>query len=940
MSIPSDPSISTGNNYSAPENRPQASLKRRLLILGLKIGLVGFVLLAILVVIMLPTLPSVENIAEKGLKVPLRVLTAEGQVLGEFGDERRIPIAINEVPQELIQALLAAEDDGFYGHFGVDPIGILRAIVYNAISGTRGQGASTITQQVARNFFLSPERTYTRKFKEILLAFKLEYVLTKDEILELYVNKIYLGHRAHGFAAAAQIYYGKALKDLSLPQYAMLAGLPKAPSRNNPISNPENAIIRRNYVLRRMEKLGFITPEAAEAASRTLVTASRHRFEYEVEAPYVAEMVRRYMFKTYAEQSYAGGYVVHTTIRAADQRAANAAVRSGLLAYDRRHGYRGSVAKLKLPPNPDKDFLDEALKEHRQVGGLVPAIVLMTTDKEALVYTQDGYVATLAWQGMKWARRFIGREALGSHPKRVTDIFSTGHVIYVDTQDEEGWSLAQIPEVSGAFVSLRPQDGAILALTGGFDFQQSKFNRVTQAARQPGSNIKPFIYAAAMDKGYNAASKVSGAPIVIEDANLEEKWKPKDASRKFYGPTRLRLALTKSMNLVSVRLLRDIGPKYAVSYMQRFGFSDDKLPPNLSLALGNAALTPLEVVRGFGVFANGGYQVEPYFIARIEDAEGKILERSNPTVVCHDCDETERRYSQTGDKPGSLIPSTATPAPAVYRFIYEEDEAKHGAGRNEAAAPETVNPTQPQTAQQAEDNGDQLLAGQTQRVQFIHSADEIKPRYAPQVLSPENAFIMTTILQDVVRRGTGIRAWLALKRDDLAGKTGTTNDYIDAWFSGYNGNVVATSWIGFDQPATLGRGEFGSTAALPIWIAYMERVLKGTPETKLEQPKGVVAVMIDPETTDYIGPADEKGDTPPQESPTPDAEPSSDTQIIEPTDATASDEEPSPEDNTPSRKPIKEYFVAGSEPKSGAGEGGGAGGNKPKASGSGMEGIF
>ena len=585
------------------------SPRRILLFAGLgtifAIGLAGLAT----IIVLLPTLPSVENIAEGRLKVPMRVYSAEGRLIGEFGEERRIPIAISEVPKDLINAVLAAEDAEFYNHWGVDFRGVLRAAIANLQSGGRMQGASTITMQVARNFFLSPEKKWTRKVKEALLAFKIEYALTKDEILELYFNKIFLGHRAYGFAAAAQIYYGRPLAELTLPEKAMLAGLPKAPSGNNPLRNPERATERRNYILGRMAKIEYIDAEMLAEAQAAPITASKHRFEYDVKAPYVAEMVRQYMYDTYAEHTYAGGFHVHTTIRAENQHAANKAVHDGLLAYEQRHGFRGPLARIRLPKQLDKDFLDETLKDYRQIGGLIPSIILVTGEQNAAAYTQDGYVVQINWDGLKWAKRYRTLNIQGRDPKKTRDIFRAGDVIYLEENGKTGWSLAQGPVVSGAIVSLNPNNGAILALTGGFDFSHSKFNRITQAERQPGSNIKPFLYSAALAKGYTAASTISGAPIVIEDKNLEGEWKPENYSGKFFGPTRLRLALTKSMNLVSVRLLRTIGANYTVSYMERFGFSKEKLPNNLSLALGSASFTPLEVVSGFSVFANGGYRI-------------------------------------------------------------------------------------------------------------------------------------------------------------------------------------------------------------------------------------------------------------------------------------------------------------------------------------------
>lgn len=875
----------------APGSGKTLSRKRLFLYALLGAGALGAILALLVVIVLVPTLPSVENIAEGRLKVPMRVYSVEGRLLGEFGEERRIPVAMADVPQDLVNAILAAEDSEFYNHWGVDFRSVARAVVANMRSGGRRQGASTITMQVARNFFLSPEKTWTRKLREVLLAFKIEFALTKDEIFELYLNKIFLGQRAYGFAAAAQIYYGKSLSELALQEKAMLAALPKAPSRNNPISNPDTALERRNYVLSRMAKLEYISEELLQESLAAPITASKHRFEYDVKAPYIAEMVRRYMYKAYAEKTYAGGFHVYTTIVAEYQNAANRAVHKGLLAYDERHGYRGAVNKVKLPKKLDKDFLDDTLKDYRSVGGLSPAIVLVIGDKNAAAYTQEGYVIEIGWEGLEWAKRFRGRDYQGSSPKKTRSVLRPGNVVYVEYQPEIGWKLVQVPEIAGALISIRPQDGAILALTGGFDFQQSKFNRITQAERQPGSNIKPFIYSAAIAKGYTAASTISGAPIVIEDKNLEGEWKPENYSGKFFGPTRLRLALTKSMNLVSVRLLRAIGANYAVSYLQRFGFAKEKIPANLSLALGSASFTPLEVVSAFSVFASGGYRVEPYFITRVEDAEGNVLERANPTRVCPQCPETETPYIDPVDS----INQKQT-----------ESGAKDQPTADLAKADESLlaTPVEAEAVAAAAEQGP------------ANEPEEIQPRYAPRVISAENAFIMTTIMRDVVKFGTGRRA-LALKRNDIAGKTGTTNEFRDAWFSGFNGNVVTTAWVGFDQPEPLGRYESGAKAALPIWVDFMRVALKGMDNTDLEQPENVVTVMVDAETGNYAGPVPDEDmveASPEDESPEQQSADESPDTLTGSTETTENGGSLQPEE-TDKPEPIMEYFIAGTEPK-------------------------
>ncbi|MFQ5993521.1 MAG: penicillin-binding protein 1A [Acidiferrobacterales bacterium] len=798
----------------------------------------GVVALAVVVVMLTPKLPSVQSLSEEQLKVPMRVYSADGELLAEFGEEKRILLKAGELPDLLVKAILAAEDDEFYKHYGIDVTGILRAMWVNLRTGTPGQGASTITMQVARNFFLSPEKTYTRKLKEILLAFKIERQLTKDQILELYLNKIFLGHRAYGFGAAAQVYYGKHPDDLTVPEIAMLAGLPKGPSRNNPLSNPERAIERRNYVLQRMQTLGSIDREAFENASAAPLTASKHALRFNVEAPYVAEMVRQYMVDRYQEESYGGGFHVYTTIRKDLQEAANQALRKGLQEYGQRHGYRGRAGRVDLTEAElDQTYLDDVLRHYPVVGDLLPAVVLSLEEQSAQAYTQDGYVVEIPWEGLSWAHRYIDEGARGPAPKKAINVVKPGDVIYLEyveaepAQDEkktaEGedeeteiaghWSLSQVPAVDGAIVSIRPNDGAILALSGGFDFYHSKFNRVIQAERQPGSNLKPFIYSAALQKRFTPATPVSGAPIVIDDPEgIEDIWRPENYSKRVFGETPLRKALTLSLNLVSVRLLRAIEPKYGAEYLERFGFEQEKLPHNLSLALGNASATPLQMATAFAVFANGGYRVEPYFIARIEDADHNLIAEAEPLTVCEakDCPEADN-------------------VPALDPVEGEE-------ATNETTPQPT--PTLVQTAQANDASVDD-------------SAPAEAPRYAPRVISRENAFIMTSIMKDVIARGTGRRA-RELGRADLAGKTGTTNEFRDAWFSGFTQDIVTTAWIGFDNPASLGPGEAGARAALPMWIDFMRVALKDVPEKTLPVPQGVVAVSVDRNTGEPIEPDD------------------------------------------------------------------------------------
>ncbi len=693
--------------------------------------------------------------------------------MAEFGEERREPVTIAEVPKPLIHAVLASEDDSFYTHPGVDIKGVIRAAIANLRSGGHEQGASTITMQVARNYFLSPEKTYTRKLKEALLAFRLEQALSKDQILELYLNKIFLGHRAYGFAAAARVYYGVPLDELTVPQMAMLAGLPKAPSRDNPLTSPQRAQERRNYVLRRMLDLGFLQREEYEIAITAPLTASRHVTPVELHAPYVAEMIRAHMVERYGEEAYWRGFKVFTTIRADYQRTADSALRKGLMNYDRRHGFRGPVARYKLSGDASVDDLDGALQKIPRVGPLMPALIIATQAKAATIYTRDEGVKEISWDAMRWARRFKTAESRGPDPKNVQDIFAPGDIVYV-LPSEEGWQLAQVPDIAGALVSLRPQDGAVLALTGGFDFYQSKFNRVIQAERQPGSNIKPFIYSAALEHGFTAATLVSGGPIVVADKTQETVWRPENYSGKFFGPTRLRKALSLSLNLVSVRVLRAMGTGPARAHLEKFGFDRESLPNGLSLALGSLTVTPMQVVSAYSVFANGGYKITPYVIDWVEDSRGRIVEQAHPHVVCGACSPVRR-------------------------------------------------------------------SGTTAMDVSLRQQTEYAP--AKRVLHPATHFLITNMMQDVIRTGTGRKA-LQLGRKDLAGKTGTTNDFRDAWFSGFNRDVVTTVWTGFDNSATLGRGEAGSKVALPIWIDYMRIALAGRPEHQVQKPDNVVSALV------------------------------------------------------------------------------------------------
>jgi penicillin-binding protein 1A len=689
----------------------------------------------------------------------------------------------------MTQAVLAAEDDRFFEHPGVDYQGLLRAAFYLVRTGEKGQGGSTITMQVARNFFLSSEKTYLRKLNEIMLALKIEDELSKEDILALYLNKIYLGNRAYGVGAAAQIYYGVPVNRLTIAQLAMIAGLPKAPSRYNPIINPARALLRRNYVLGRMRDLGFIDDDAYDKAKATVDDARLHGLSQEVTAPYVAEMVRAEMVSRYGEATYSAGYKVITSVDARLQMAAHRAQRDALLAYDRRHGYRGPLSQQVLAEDSGEEQWMPLLKARPEINDLLPALVLATVDQSAVVYEPRRGVLRIDWPGLSWAAPVLDNGKVGKAPELAADILSRGDIIYITelpatNKTEAGWQLAQIPDVEGALVSLDPHDGAIRALVGGFNFASSKFNRVTQAERQPGSNFKPFLYSAGLDHGFTPASLINDAPVVFEDEGLEATWRPENYSGKVFGPTRLREALVHSRNLVSIRLLRAIGIGYTIDYVSRFGFDKKRLPRDLSLALGSGAVTPLEIVRGYSVFANGGFRPVPYFIDRIEDAKGEELYHAEPFVVCDGCEERIKRQREMETEP----------------FV----------------GPPT-------------------------------REDTLPVNIAPRVLTPQNAYLIRSMMMDVIRRGTGRRARV-LGRSDLAGKTGTTNDQRDAWFSGYTPDLVATAWVGFDKSKPLGAQETGGRAALPMWIDFMRTGLKGLPMRALEQPPGLVTVRIDPDT--------------------------------------------------------------------------------------------
>ncbi|HLA75274.1 MAG TPA: penicillin-binding protein 1A [Gammaproteobacteria bacterium] len=769
----------------------------------------GIVAVGGLYLYLAPQLPSTASLRDIRLQVPLHVYTRSGELIAEFGEMRRIPVKFADVPKPLVQAVLAAEDDRFYTHPGVDYHGLLRAAALLLKTGEKRQGGSTITMQVARNFFLGSEKTYLRKLKEILLALKIESELSKDAILELYLNKIYLGNRSYGVAAAAQFYYGANLDQLNVAQLAMLAGLPKAPSKYNPLVNLARSLERRDYILERMRSLGYLDDAAYKTALATPETARRHAPAIQVEAPYAAEMARAEMLQRYGTEAYTGGYRVFTTLDSQAQRVANSALRSALLEYDMRHGYRKALRHVELPAGASPAQWTQLLSAYTPLGGLQPALVVKLQAQGASVYVPGAGLVEIPWAGLAWARPYINESKRGPVPKSAADVLAVGDIVRVLPLPDKQWQLAQVPAVQGAFVALAPQNGAITALVGGFSFYQSSFNRVTQADRQPGSSFKPFLYSAALEKGFTPATVINDAPIVVENANLGDAWRPENYGGKFNGPTRLRDALAHSRNLVSIRVLRAIGINYAIDYATRFGFKLERLPRGLSLALGSSIVTPMELAQAYTVFANGGYRVEPYLIERIEGPDGQVLMQAEPVTVCAACAEHIAELSP-------------------------EDQLKADLAREAQSSEQATE--QPVTHA--------LPPGATPAA----AGAALKPdKMAKRVISPENAYLMTSMMQDVIRIGTARRA-LQLGRKDLAGKTGTTNEQRDAWFSGFNSDIVATAWVGFDKHLPLGDQETGGKAALPIWIRFMEYALKDLPERPAAPPPGVIEARIDPAT--------------------------------------------------------------------------------------------
>jgi penicillin-binding protein 1A len=710
----------------------------------------GALLLLFLFALVYSNLPPIDALTDYRPKIPLRVWTADGVLIGEFGEERRDYLPFREIPDTLKKAILAAEDDGFYEHQGVDYTGLLRAAVSNFMSGRRGQGGSTITMQVARNFFLSSERSYVRKLYEIALAYKIESTLTKDRIFEVYANQIFLGQRAYGFSAAAQVYFGKRAKDLTVAEMATLAGLPVAPSAYNPFVNPKRAKARQQYVLSRMLQLGYIDQATHDAAIRQELAPRRTAFEnsegprLRLHAEFAAELARQLVFEVFGAETYTRGLNVTTTLRREDQEVAYTALRKAVLDYDRKYGYRGPEAFIELGGDADarEQRIEDALVEAIESPNLMPAVVLEVGKDAVRVAVQGGGALEIKGEGLRFVAPSLSPKA---QPNRK---LVPGAVVRLSRADKGQWQITQLPQVEAAFVAASSKDGAVRALVGGFDFNLNKFNHVTQAWRQPGSSFKPFIYSASLERGFMPSTLINDAPISIDPATTGgQLWEPKNYDGKYEGPMRLRQGLAKSKNLVSIRILQAIGPAYARDWVTRFGFGADKHPAYLTMALGAGSVTPWQMLSAYGVFANGGYNVNPYLISKVTDSTGKALMESRP-----------------------------------------------------------------------------LLAG-----------DE-----ANRVLSARNAYVMDSLMKDVTRYGTAARAGATLKRSDIAGKTGTTNDSHDAWFAGYGGDLVAISWLGFDQPRPLGERETGGGLALPIWIAYMSKALYGVPEAQRDAPEGIV----------------------------------------------------------------------------------------------------
>ncbi|HNP37368.1 MAG TPA: penicillin-binding protein 1A [Woeseiaceae bacterium] len=753
-----------------------------------------------------PSLPQAETIRDIPLQIPLRIFSRDGRLISEIGERRRVLVRYEDVPPHVVEAFIAAEDRRFFEHPGIDYRGVIRALFQWLTSGNVESGGSTLTQQLARSYFLNLDQTLDRKFKEASLAVRIENEFSKEQIMELFLNKMFFGQRAYGVAAAAQVFFNKDLQDISIAEAATLAGVLPAPSRYNPVRSATNAVNRRNYVLRRMRTLHFIDEAEYEEAMATPMVSHLYGAAVELHADYVAEIVRRDMLKRYGEDTYTAGYQVVTTLDSRLQSAATYALRNGLLEFTRRRGYRGPIKQIEVSEELlASEFVDwpqailDDLDQYAPGGLRVALVTRLNEDNSATIVLSNGRQDSLPWQGLGWAKPYIDGMSTGPKPEAVGDVLSVGDLIFIMPTTAGTWALAQVPEAQSAVVSLDPADGAISSLAGGFDFVTSKFNRVTQAYRQPGSSFKPFIYSAALEQGNTAATVIEDSPVVIRSSELEADWRPLNYTGRFYGPTRLREALTKSLNLVTVRLLLyGTGVGNAVTHIARFGFGDAALPRNGSLALGAGNATPLDMAQGYAVLANGGFAVKPYIIDSIFGPEGEILYRAEPLIACRECEIDDDKL-RTSDTPAMTLEEMADVA-----MDYRPDVN---------TAPE-------------------LYAG-------INAA--------PRAISAQNAFLIQDMMRDVVTRGTGRRA-MVLGRTDLSGKTGTSNDRRDAWFGGFNADLVAVTWVGYDEDRDLGPGEEGSRTALPVWIEFMRVALKGVPNHVMPMPAGILNRKINRET--------------------------------------------------------------------------------------------
>jgi len=860
--------------------------------LAILVGLIATAIITVLAIIagayyyLSPSLPSAETLRQVELQTPLRVFSRDGRLMAQIGEKRRTPVRYEDIPPVVISAFLAAEDDRFFEHPGFDYQGITRAAINLMMTGSRSQGGSTITQQLARVYFLTRERSFIRKAKELILAVQIENEFSKEEILSLYLNKIFLGQRSYGVGAAAEVYFGKSLQELAVGEAATIAGLPKAPSTLNPVSNVDRATERRAYVLRRMFELGYVGEAEYEDALALPVESHLYGPKVELEAPYVTEMVRAEMVRRFGLEAYTAGYKVITTIDARLQNAAQKALRTALLEYDRRHGFRGPVARGvldELISETNQQLREDAMAASGltedsdepldiEVDGLVesPAdlpdvtlakmlsvypsrenlyisVVLATGEEDSAdIYIRGIGRVTVPWDNIKW-RRYINDNIISGAPEGIDEMLAAGDLVYMLYVADKGWQLAQMPQVQGAFVALDPFDGATVALTGGFDFYASKFNRAVQTRRQPGSSFKPFIYSAALENGFTTATLVNDAPVVFDDAALETAWRPENYSRKFHGPTRLREALVKSLNLVSVRILRGTGLGPAIDHIAPFGLPDSALPRDLSLALGSGGASPWDIASGYATFASGGHRVDHYLVERVVDADNEILLEANSRIVCRDCKTRwldgvgPRRDMQ--DNPVEIANDDAL------RFDDPDaiEELTH-------TAEDVVNEVpRYQNFDAMVRHGLQWRPTAEEAPSFVDNVDN----QAPRVITAENAYLVYDMMRDVIQRGTGRRA-RELGRSDIAGKTGTSNDRRDAWFSGFNGDIVATAWVGFDQDRSLGAGEEGGRTALPIWKNFMATALAGTKSAMIPRPSGIITARIVPESG-LVAPAGYEG---------------------------------------------------------------------------------